>query len=65
LSSGPACWVCSSRLLTTFCCSWALSSNCTLPRSDRIFGWMLPNCHPIARCLLHREFGKSDCRALS
>src|SRR5271170_4343263 len=46
--------------------SWALTVlYCTLPRSDRIFGWMLPNCHPIARCLLHQEFGKPDRLALS
>src|SRR5438034_774803 len=31
---------------------------CPLPRSGRIFGRMLPNCHPISRCALHREFGK-------
>ena len=32
--------------------------SCPLPRSDRILGRMLPNCHPIGGCLLHREFGK-------
>lgn len=32
--------------------------NCPLPRSDRISGGILPICHPIGGCGLHREFGK-------
>ena len=32
--------------------------DCPLPRFDRILGRMLPICHPIGGCLLHREFGK-------
>ena len=32
---------------------------CPLPRSDRILGCMLPICHPIGGCLLHRQFGQA------
>jgi hypothetical protein len=32
---------------------------CPLPRSDRILGCMLPICHPIGGCLLHRQFSKA------
>ena len=35
---------------------------CPFPRCDRISGSMLPNCHPIGRCLLHREFGNASSR---
>ena len=35
---------------------------CPLPRSDRIFGRVLPNWYPIAEVLLHREFGKRASR---
>jgi hypothetical protein len=31
---------------------------CPLPRSGRILGRILPNCHPIAGFLLRRESGK-------
>jgi hypothetical protein len=35
--------------------------DCHLPRFDRILGRILPNCHPIAGCLLRRQFGKKGC----
>ena len=35
---------------------------CPLPRSGRILARLLPNCHPVAECLLQLEFGKGTPR---